>query len=96
MPTAAGVRDGWRSPAGAPDPRIPAFGPAIATSRRPQRGLGGRRLSWYPLDFTFVCPTEIRGFQEALGDFQDDGVAVIGVSTDSFFSHEARFADRSR
>ncbi len=51
-------------------------------------------LYWYPLDFTFVCPTEIRGFQDLLEDFEDDNVAVIGASTDSFFSHEAWFADR--
>ena len=51
-------------------------------------------LYWYPLDFTFVCPTEIRGFQAHLEDFADDGVAVIGASTDSFFSHQAWFADR--
>jgi peroxiredoxin (alkyl hydroperoxide reductase subunit C) len=51
-------------------------------------------LYWYPLDFTFVCPTEIRGFQELLDEFQDDGVAVIGASTDSFFSHGAWFKDR--
>jgi alkyl hydroperoxide reductase subunit AhpC len=51
-------------------------------------------LYWYPLDFTFVCPTEIRGFQEHLEDFADDGIEVIGVSTDSFFSHKAWFADR--
>jgi len=51
-------------------------------------------LYWYPLDFTFVCPTEIRGFQSLLEDFEDDGVAVIGASTDSFFSHKAWFADR--
>jgi peroxiredoxin (alkyl hydroperoxide reductase subunit C) len=51
-------------------------------------------LYWYPLDFTFVCPTEIRGFQDDLPKFADDGVAVIGVSTDSFFSHKAWFADR--
>jgi peroxiredoxin (alkyl hydroperoxide reductase subunit C) len=51
-------------------------------------------LYWYPLDFTFVCPTEIRGFQKLLEDFEDDGVAVIGASTDSFFSHKAWFADR--
>lgn len=51
-------------------------------------------LYWYPLDFTFVCPTEIRGFQELLEEFQDDGVQVIGASTDSFFSHKAWFADR--
>jgi peroxiredoxin (alkyl hydroperoxide reductase subunit C) len=51
-------------------------------------------LYWYPLDFTFVCPTEIKGFQSLLGDFRDDSTEVIGVSTDSFFSHKAWFADR--
>jgi len=51
-------------------------------------------LYWYPLDFTFICPTEIKGFQSLLGDFKDDKVEVIGVSTDSFFSHKAWFADR--
>jgi peroxiredoxin (alkyl hydroperoxide reductase subunit C) len=51
-------------------------------------------LYWYPLDFTFVCPTEIKGFQSLIGDFRDDSTEVIGVSTDSFFSHKAWFADR--
>jgi alkyl hydroperoxide reductase subunit AhpC len=51
-------------------------------------------LYWYPLDFTFVCPTEIVGFQGLLGDFKDERVEVVGVSTDSFFSHKAWFADR--
>ena len=51
-------------------------------------------LYWYPLDFTFVCPTEIRGFQENITEFQDDRIDVIGVSTDSFYSHKAWFADR--
>jgi len=51
-------------------------------------------LYWYPLDFTFVCPTEIKGFQSLAPDFKDDNTAVIGVSTDSFFSHKAWFADR--
>ena len=51
-------------------------------------------LYWYPLDFTFVCPTEIRGF-EALGkDFASENVAVLGASTDSYFSHSAWFGDR--
>jgi len=49
---------------------------------------------WYPLDFTFVCPTEIRGFQQLAEDFEDDDVAIIGASTDSFFSHKAWFEDR--
>jgi len=51
-------------------------------------------MYWYPLDFTFVCPTEIRGFQGLLDDFDDDNVSVIGCSTDSFYSHKAWFADR--
>ena len=50
-------------------------------------------LYWYPLDFTFICPTEIRGFQERLDDFKDDGIEVVGCSTDSFFSHKAWFND---
>ena len=50
-------------------------------------------LYWYPLDFTFVCPTEIRGFEALKDEFADDGVAVIGASTDSFFSHKAWFND---
>lgn len=52
-------------------------------------------LYWYPLDFTFVCPTEIRGFQAMLEEFKKEGVDVIGASTDSFYSHNAWFADRS-
>jgi peroxiredoxin (alkyl hydroperoxide reductase subunit C) len=51
-------------------------------------------LYWYPLDFTFVCPTEIKGFQAQLSEFEDDGVGVIGVSTDSYYSHKAWFSDR--
>jgi len=51
-------------------------------------------LYWYPLDFTFVCPTEIRGFQGLLAEFEKDGIHVIGASTDSFFSHDAWFENR--
>jgi peroxiredoxin (alkyl hydroperoxide reductase subunit C) len=51
-------------------------------------------LYWYPLDFTFVCPTEIRGFQALLDDFSKEGVSLVGASTDSYHSHKAWFADR--
>jgi alkyl hydroperoxide reductase subunit AhpC len=51
-------------------------------------------IFFWPLDFTFVCPTEIRGFQDHLKEFADDAIDVIGVSTDSFYSHKAWFADR--
>lgn len=46
-------------------------------------------LFFYPLDFTFVCPTEIVAFQDQLADFQDRNTVVIGCSIDSKFSHLA-------
>jgi peroxiredoxin 2/4 len=46
-------------------------------------------LFFYPLDFTFVCPTELHAFQAALGEFEKKGTQVIGVSVDSHFSHLA-------
>jgi peroxiredoxin (alkyl hydroperoxide reductase subunit C) len=46
-------------------------------------------LFFYPLDFTFVCPTEILAFQEKLGEFEKRNTQVIGVSVDSHFSHWA-------
>lgn len=52
-------------------------------------------LYWYPLDFTFVCPTEIAGFQSLLGEFELDEVSVVGVSTDSFYSHKAWFSSEA-
>ncbi|MDD4819909.1 MAG: peroxiredoxin [Flavobacteriales bacterium] len=46
-------------------------------------------LFFYPMDFTFVCPTELLAFQEKLKDFQDRGVEVVAVSTDTEQSHWA-------
>jgi len=46
-------------------------------------------LFFYPLDFTFVCPTEIIAFSDRVKDFKSKGVEVIGVSVDSHFSHIA-------
>lgn len=46
-------------------------------------------LFFYPLDFTFVCPTELHAFQAKLDEFESRGVKVIGVSVDSQFSHFA-------
>lgn len=46
-------------------------------------------LFFYPLDFTFVCPTELHAFQEKLEEFEAKNVQVIAVSTDSWFSHLA-------
>lgn len=44
---------------------------------------------FYPLDFTFVCPSELLAFDSRYEAFQKRGVEVIGVSIDSHFSHNA-------
>jgi peroxiredoxin 2/4 len=46
-------------------------------------------MFFYPLDFTFVCPTEIRGFNTHLEEFHKAGAEVLGVSVDSVYSHRA-------
>ncbi|HYY99606.1 MAG TPA: peroxiredoxin [Pyrinomonadaceae bacterium] len=46
-------------------------------------------LLFYPLDFTFVCPTELTTFSDRYEDFLGIGADVIGVSTDSVHSHRA-------
>jgi len=44
---------------------------------------------FYPLDFTFVCPTELHAFQEKLGEFEKRNTQIVGCSIDSWFSHLA-------
>ena len=46
-------------------------------------------LFFYPLDFTFVCPTEILAFNHRLGEFEKRGVQVLGCSIDSKWTHLA-------
>ena len=46
-------------------------------------------IFFYPLDFTFVCPSELIAFDHRLKEFQNRNVEVIGVSIDSQFSHNA-------
>lgn len=46
-------------------------------------------LFFYPLDFTFVCPSEIIAFDKRVKEFEERGVQVVGVSVDSHFSHWA-------
>lgn len=46
-------------------------------------------LFFYPLDFTFVCPTEILAFNEKVEDFDKRNAVLIGVSVDSIYSHLA-------
>ena len=54
-------------------------------------------LFFYPLDFTFVCPTEIIAFDQQIQEFEKRNTQVIGVSVDSQFSHFAwRETDRTK
>jgi peroxiredoxin (alkyl hydroperoxide reductase subunit C) len=46
-------------------------------------------LFFYPLDFTFVCPTELHAFQDSLEDFEKRNTVIIGCSVDSCYSHYA-------
>lgn len=46
-------------------------------------------LFFYPLNFTFVCPSELIAFNNKIAEFEERNVAVVGVSVDSQFSHLA-------
>jgi len=50
-------------------------------------------LYFYPLDFTFVCPTEITQFSHELKEFKKLNAKVVGMSVDSKFSHQAWLKD---
>jgi len=52
-------------------------------------GKKGTVVFFYPLDFTFVCPSEIIAFSHRYNEFQERGVNVVGISVDSQFSHFA-------
>ena len=66
--------------------------PAAVGTKSVRVSLAGQRaeivvLFFYPKDFSFVCPTEIKGFQQALGDFTAEKTTIIGVSCDSVQTH---------
>jgi peroxiredoxin (alkyl hydroperoxide reductase subunit C) len=76
----------------APEFKAPAVMPD--NSIKADFGLGDLKgkyvvLFFYPLDFTFVCPTEIVEFNRKLAEFKERGVEVVGVSVDSQFTHLA-------
>lgn len=56
-----------------------------------EKYLGKKKVVFffYPLDFTFVCPTELLAFQEKIEEFEKRGAVVVGCSVDSHFSHWA-------
>ncbi len=53
------------------------------------RGKKNVVLFFYPLDFTFVCPTELHAFQEKLSEFKSRNTEVLAVSIDSVHTHAA-------
>eukprot|EP01012_Entosiphon_sulcatum_P032095 TRINITY_DN40846_c0_g1_i1.p1 TRINITY_DN40846_c0_g1~~TRINITY_DN40846_c0_g1_i1.p1 ORF type:complete len:221 (+),score=35.41 TRINITY_DN40846_c0_g1_i1:26-664(+) len=75
--------------------QAPTFtAPAVANGAISTLSLGDFKgkyvvLLFYPLDFTFVCPTEIIAFSEAANRFRALNAEVIGISVDSQFSHLA-------
>jgi peroxiredoxin (alkyl hydroperoxide reductase subunit C) len=76
----------------APDFKAPAVVPG--SSEYPEIALSDFRGKWvvlffYPLDFTFVCPTEIMEFSRRYGEFKELGAEILGVSCDSVYSHRA-------
>jgi peroxiredoxin (alkyl hydroperoxide reductase subunit C) len=76
----------------APDFTAPAVMPDNTIN--PEFSLGDLKgkyvvLFFYPLDFTFVCPTEIIAFDKKLAEFKELGAEVVGVSVDSQFTHFA-------
>ncbi|VAY88091.1 Alkyl hydroperoxide reductase subunit C-like protein [hydrothermal vent metagenome] len=52
-------------------------------------GSNGAVLFFYPLDFTFVCPSEIIAFGKRVDKFKENGINVIGISVDSVHTHYA-------
>lgn len=52
-------------------------------------GKNGAVVFFYPMDFTFVCPSEIIAFDKRYKEFKERGIEVIAVSTDNQFSHFA-------
>ncbi len=46
-------------------------------------------IRFYPLDFTLVCQSELAGFQSEIAKLKDAGAEVVGISTDTVFSHVA-------
>ena len=63
--------------------------------------LAGLRGKWvvlffYPRDFTFVCPTELRAFARLQRDFARERAVVLGASTDSYYVHQAWYESDER
>lgn len=57
------------------------------TTRSSLQGPGYLLMIFYPLDFTFVCPTELTAYADRIKEFEDVGCKLVGISVDSEYSH---------
>jgi alkyl hydroperoxide reductase subunit AhpC len=78
----------------APDFDLPVLDPAEPSNTKFRASLAGYRGDWlifffYPMDFTFVCPTEILAFAEHQAEFDNMGAKILGCSTDTIYTHRA-------
>jgi len=78
----------------APDFEMPVYDPADPKNMNKRVKLSDYRgrwlvFFWYPLDFTFVCPTEITALRDRVEELRELGAEVLGASTDSIHSHKA-------
>jgi alkyl hydroperoxide reductase subunit AhpC len=78
----------------APEFTLPVFDPAEPSNMKKQVSLRDYHGRWlvlffYPMDFTFVCPTEILALADRKPDFDDLGTELLGVSTDTVYTHRA-------
>ncbi len=78
----------------APDFEMPVYDPADPKNMNKRVKLSDYRgrwlvFFWYPLDFTFVCPTEITALSDRVEELRELGAEVLGASTDSIHSHKA-------
>lgn len=78
----------------APDFTLQVFDPAEPNNSAKFRSLKDYEGKWliffyYPMDFTFVCPTEILALADRRSEFDELDVEILGASTDTFFTHRA-------
>jgi len=78
----------------APDFKLPIFDPQDPNNTNKTASLSDYTGKWlllffYPMDFTFVCPTEILALADRRAEFDELDVELLGVSTDTYFTHKA-------
>src|SRR5262245_54364599 len=78
----------------APDFTLPVFDPAYPSNTKLRMSLSDYQGFWllffyYPMDFTFVCPTEILAFADRKREIEELGARVLGCSTDTMYTHRA-------